>query len=186
MILSQRKKLSLREETANDFRSSRNQSVSHSNEVYYPKSGKKKSSKGTYESFLVKLKNFEEEVEHFKPLDLVYYFKKVAEENGYKYVIVNIQKDMAVMKRVMSNYSAVEICGMIEFLYESDQDYLSKDRLSPNLLSSTWVNTIYADTKLWARNVYVPVSKRKKKKSAVSDREWSSDSKNTSNIGIKL
>ena len=84
------------------------------------------------------------------------------------------------MKRLRTNYSNREICGMIEFLYESDQDYLEKDRLSPNLLASQWVNTIYADMQLWVEDKYVP----KKAKKAKKHHEWSQPVKETnSKIG---
>ena len=93
------------------------------------------------------------------------------------------------MKRLKANYSNQEICGMIEFLYESDQDYLDKNRLSPNLLASSWVNTIYADTKLWVEDKYIPRSVQSKAKKNVKQREWDRHEAQTSddvNIGVKL
>ena len=93
------------------------------------------------------------------------------------------------MKRLRTNYSNREICGMIEFLYESDQDYLEKDRLSPNLLASQWVNTIYADMQLWVKDKYIPRSVQTKKKKSVKQREWDKDVAQTENdvvIGGKL
>ena len=81
------------------------------------------------------------------------------------------------MKRLKTNYSTREICGMIEFLYESDQDYLEKDRLSPNVLASSWVNTIYADMKLWVEDKYVPRSVKTKKKNNIKQREWDNSTK---------
>lgn len=135
--------------------------------------------KTPYESFLGRFSDFESNVEKFGTRDLVYYFREIAENNGYKYVISNIKKDMAIMKRLRENYSNVEICGMIEFLYASDQDYLSKDRLSPNLLASQWVNTIYADMQLWVNDEYTPKSKQKHSK-----KEWTAPiDNNNSSIG---
>ena len=93
------------------------------------------------------------------------------------------------MKRLKTNYSNREICVMIEFLYESDQDYLEKDRLSPNLLASQWVNTIYADMQLWVKDKYVPRSVQAKKKNNVRQREWDKDVAKTKDdviIGGKL
>ena len=89
------------------------------------------------------------------------------------------------MKVLRENYSNREICGMIEFLYLSDQDYLEKDRLSPNLLASQWVNTIYADMQLWVEDKYVPKSKKTKKK---SKGEWHDNTPNedSSVIGLKF
>ena len=142
-----------------------------------------------YDSFLKKYQNLEETIDNLGTRDLVYYFREIAEEKGYKYTISNIKKDMAIMKRLRANYDNREICGMIEFLYESDQDYLDKDRLSPNILASSWVNTIYADMKLWVDDKYVPRSVQAKKKKTIKQREWDKDvaqTKNDVNIGVKL
>ena len=142
-----------------------------------------------YECFLNKYNNLEETVDKLGTRDLVYYFREISEECGYKYVISNIKKDMAIMKRLRSNYSNREICGMIEFLYESDQDYLEKDRLSPNLLASQWVNTIYADMKLWVDDKYIPRSVKTKRKNNTKTKEWDKDVANIKddvNIGVKL
>lgn len=121
-----------------------------------------------YENFLRKYADLEKYIDSFKTRDLTYYFREVAEEAGYKYVISNIQKDMHIFKVLLQSYSSREICGMIEFLYNSEQDYLDKERLSPNILASRWINTVYADFKLWVEDRYVPKSKKKHQ-----NREWS-------------
>ena len=87
------------------------------------------------------------------------------------------------MKRLRANYSNREICGMIEFLYESEQDYLEKDRLSPNLLASSWVNTIFADMQLWVEDKYIPRSVQNKKKKTPKG-EWKSSSKEKTAVGL--
>ena len=140
-----------------------------------------------YDSFLKRYNDLENSIDELGTRDLVYYFREVAQENGHKYTISNIKKDMAIMKRLRENYSNREICGMIEFLYESEQDYLEKDRLSPNVLASQWVNTIYADMQLWVEDKYVPHSLKTKSKRRKSQHEWddtviSDDVK----IGVKL
>ena len=132
-----------------------------------------------YDSFKYKYEHLEEFIDNFGTRDFVYYFREVSEECGYKYTISNIKKDMAIMKRLRENYSAREICGMIEFLFRSEQDYLSKDRLSINLLASQWVNTIYADTQLWLDDKYSPNSTKKKQK----QREWSESNNDDVKIG---
>ena len=126
-----------------------------------------------YDSFKYKYNHLEEFIDNFGTRDFVYYFREVSEECGFRYTVSNIKKDMAIFKRLRENYDPREICGMIEFLFRSEQDYLDKDRLSPNLLASQWVNTIYADTQLWLDDKYVNKSGKTKKK----QREWS-DSKN--------
>lgn len=140
-----------------------------------------------YDSFKRRFDDFDNCVDSFGTRDLVYYFREISEENGYHYVIANIKKDMAIMKRLRENYSNREICAMIEFLYTSEQDYLQRDRLSPNILASQWVNTIYADMKLWVEDSYVPNSVQKSSKRKKSQHEWDNggDSDSTK-IGVKL
>lgn len=171
-----------------EFRASRGQCEEAPKQVT-PPTRERKASSSPYDSFLRKYQNLEETVDKFGTRDLVYYFREIAEESGYKYTISNIKKDMAIMKRLRANYNNREICGMIEFLYESDQDYLDKNRLSPNLLASSWVNTIYADMKLWVEDKYIPRSVKSKSKSNTKQREWDRDDAKTSNdvnIGVKL
>ena len=132
-----------------------------------------------YQAFLNKYNNIEETIDTFGTRDLVYYFREVLMECEHKYVVSNIKKDMAIFKRLQENYSSREICGMIEFLFRSEQDYLDKNRLSPNVLASSWVNTIYADTQLWLDDKYSPNSAKKSKK----QREWSESRNEDVEIG---
>jgi len=164
-----------------EFRMSRGQSEEKPKEVPTPPTRQKKASSSPYESFLRKYNDLENTIDNLGTRDLVYYFREIAEEQGQKYVIANIKKDMAIMKRLRASYSNREICGMIEFLYESDQDYLDKDRLSPNILASSWVNTVYADMQLWVDDKYVPRSVQAKKKKSVKQREWDKDVAKTKN-----
>lgn len=166
-----------------EFRMSRGQSEEAPKQKSAPPTRQRKAPSSPYESFLKRYQNLEDTIDNMGTRDLVYYFREIAEEKGYKYVISNIKKDMAIMKRLRDNYSNREICGMIEFLYESDQDYLDKTRLSPNLLSSSWVNTIYADMKLWVDDRYIPRSVKNKTKKH-KKREWTeSIDENSSKIG---
>ena len=173
-----------------EFRMSRGQSEEAPPKPTEPLKKKRQTSGSSpYEIFYRKYQSLEDTIDNFGTRDLVYYFREIANEQGYKYTISNIKKDMAIMKRLRTNYSNREICGMIEFLYESDQDYLEKDRLSPNLLASQWVNTIYADMQLWVKDKYIPRSVQTKKKKNIKQREWDKDVAQTENdvvIGGKL
>ena len=164
-----------------ELRRSRGQITETPKQVPTPPS--RSSNNSPYNIFLKKYSNLEETIDSLGTRDLVYYFREIAEECGYKYVISNIKKDMAIMKRLKENYSNREICGMIEFLYESEQDYLEKDRLSPNLLASQWVNTIFADMKLWVEDKYVPRS-RMTKNTTKSKGEWKSKEGDKTEIGL--
>ncbi len=166
-----------------EFRMSRGQFEEAPKYTPAPPTREKRNPSTPYEVFLKKYNNLEETIDNLGTRDLVYYFREVAQENGYKYVISNIKKDMAIMKRLKADYNNREICGMIEFLYESEQDYLEKDRLSPNLLASQWVNTIYADMQLWVDDKYTPQSV-KERNSKKSKGEWKSSPDSKTQIGL--
>lgn len=163
-----------------EFRENRGQNTEPPKISAEPPSRKRRDNT-PYDSFLRKYADLENSVDSFSSRDLVYYFREIAQEQGYKYVIANIKKDMAIMKRLKEDYEVREICCMIEFLYESEQDYLDKDRLSPNILASCWINTIYADMLLWVDDKYVP---RKSKPKYSPKGEWSSNEE--TEIGLKL
>lgn len=134
--------------------------------------------KGTpYGRFLDKYEDLDNYIDTFNSNELVWYFREVANENGFKYMISNYARESKVMKRLRETYSNREICGMIEFLYTSEQDYLEKPRLSVNLLGSAWINTIYADFNLWLDDKYEPKSvwKNKKRKDTAEKHEWKSN-----------
>lgn len=166
------------------FRKSRGQSTEPSKQTSPP--SRNRLGLSPYDSFLKKYANLEECIDSFGTRDLVYYFREIAEESGYSYVVANIKKDMAIMKRLKENFNVREICGMIEFLYTSEQDYLEKDRLSINLLASQWINTIYADMKLWVDDKYVPRKSRKALKTHEWDKSVAGTDNNSTKIGVKL
>lgn len=181
MILNAKKELE-------EFRKMRGQTSTPPKKEPVTTRGRKKE-QTPYDAFLRRYADLENTIDDLGNRDLVYYFREVAEENGYKYVISNIKKDMAIMKRLHENFSSREICAMIEFLYVSEQDYLEKERVSINLLGSQWINTIYADMKLWVNDEYVPRSQKSRLKSKVSQKEWDKKIAGTSddvNIGVKL
>lgn len=165
-----------------EFRADRGQSTEAPKVTPTPPSRRRRDNT-PYDSFLRKYNSLEETIDDLGTRDLVYYFREVAEENGFKYVIANMKKDMAIMKRLREQYSNREICGMIEFMYESEQDYLDKKRLSPNVLASQWVNTVYADMQLWVEDKYVP---RKSKPKYSPKGEWNYDDNEKTTIGLKL
>jgi hypothetical protein len=126
------------------------------------------------DDFLYKYRHLEECIDSFKPYDILLYFVKVAEDNGIKYVIASKGRDLGSIKNTMKKYDNREICLMIEFLFESEQDYLDKAGLCPTILSSRWCNTIYRDSLLWVDDKYIPKSKKVKAK-----REWTDDKSDT-------
>jgi len=175
-----------RSSLVDEFRSDRGQTTQEPKPTP-PRPRKKSFGTTPYESFMLKMAKFSEYVDDFKTRDLVYYFREIAEEAGHKYTIANIKKDMAIMKRLRESYSNRDICAMVEFLYHSDQDYLDKDRLSPNLLASQWVNTIYADTQLWLDDKYVPRGVTQVSKRTKSQHEWDNGGESDkAKIGVKL
>lgn len=145
---------------------------------------RKRATNSYYEQFLKKCENLDKHIDKFSLYELVLYFREIATQNGYKYHI-NRGKDIGMMKHLKEDYSNREICGMIEFLYTSDQDYLEKDSLHIGLLCSGWVNTIYADMNKWVNDEYVP----NKSKKALKTHEWDRNiagTKDDTKIGVKL
>lgn len=146
------------------------------------KSKKKRGNSTQYQRFLKKYYDIEKTMDDFNSIDLVYYFREIAEENGVNYRIANIQKDARMFKILKETYENREICGMIVFLFESGQNYLKKETISPNILVSSWSNTIYADFKLWLDDKYVPKKNKQRR-----TREWEEDTNNENvEIGVKL
>ena len=159
-----------------------------SEDLQPPKSGKpKKQAKqnSSYSVFKEKYSKLSKYIDDFSTKELLYLFRQVAEDSGHKYVIANYKKDMAIFKKLKNNYTNREIWGMIDFLYNSEQDYLNKFRLSPNILVSSWCNTIYADSQLYIKGEFSakPIKSNKRKKQ-LKKREWSGFSTDiNSNIG---
>lgn len=121
-----------------------------------------------WQTFLMKYQR--EEYEKFNTRDLVFYFREVADRNGIKIFISNWGVSMSAFKKAKETFSPEELCLMIEFLFESEQDYLDKNSLSPNIFRSAWCQTIYADSLSWANDEYVPKKKRTNK--TVAPREY--------------
>ena len=131
----------------------------------------------SYNYFLRKYSNLTSTtIDNFGTKDLVYYFREKAKEAGYKYFISSYSRDCGVMKKLLKDYTAMDICLMIEFMYSDEQDYLDKSSLAPTILISAWNNTIYQDSVSWANDVYIPHKQRGyKKKDNRPFREWTQD-----------
>ena len=150
----------------------------------YTKPQKKNTGRTQYDVFLHKCEDFDNNVEKFNAVDLVFYLRKVAEEHGHKIYIANMAKEASLMKKLKAQYENVEICAMIEFLYDSDQDYLEKPRITVGTLCSRWATTIHEDAMLWVNDQYTPRSKRKNKVNKSSLRgEWDYDNTKKTKIG---
>lgn len=134
--------------------------------------------KSFYDTYKIKFNN--EEFDKFGTRDLMYFFSDTAKSNGIKYIEANEKVAMRQFKLCMNKgLTPKEIMTMIAFLFESEQDYLDKRSLSPNILVSTWCNTIYKDSQDWINDKYVPRTKAKHQK-----REWTgSKEESDSSIG---
>lgn len=125
-----------------------------------------------YSSFLDKYNHLSETLDEFKTQDLMYFFREKARESGVKYVIANMKRDMGIFKKLQENYTPREICLMIEFIFCSNQNYLDITITQPTVLSSSWCNTIYRDSILWANDEYEPTERTVTKKDRIKKREW--------------
>lgn len=137
---------------------------------------KNKPQKNKYDQYGRYLKKLEDgDLEKFSTRDIMFHFRDVANRNGVKYVIGNAKIDMRNFKTALERgYTNEQILAMIEFLFESDQDYLDKTTLHPGILLTGWCNTIFQDSQLWLDDLYVPRSERNKTKNSKRDvkREW--------------
>lgn len=125
-----------------------------------------------YQTFLDKCDDLERFLDGFDAQDLMYYFREKAKEVGVKYHIANMKRDTGIFKNLLRDYTPREIALMIEFIFFSEQDYLDTERTQPTVLSSRLVNTIYADSKLWAKDEYKPRGVKSVKPLTVKKREW--------------
>lgn len=133
--------------------------------------------KNYYDSYKIKYDSLD--FDNFGTRDLMYFFSDTANEAGIKYVEANPVVSMRQFKLCKERgYSSKDIVTMIAFLFTSDQDYLDKRNISPNILVSTWCNTIFKDSQDWLNDEYVPKSKKKHK-----NREWTG-SKNEEDTSI--
>lgn len=143
---------------------------------------RKRSKSDRSKDFQYKYEHLEDTIDSFTTSDLMYFFRKKAEECGVKYVIANVKRDMGIFKKLQENYSVQEICLMIEFIFMSDQNYLDKASTQPTVLISSYCNTIYRDSILWADDKYCPSVPKPRKMS--KNREWTKEaSKERAKIG---
>lgn len=121
--------------------------------------------------------------EKFTSRDMLFFFSDVAKENGVNYVVSNYAKEQRHFKLCIERGYAVEdILAMIEFLFTSGQQYLDVNRLHPGILLTNWAKTIYADTKLWLDDKYVPNQQKYQSKPQLN-REFTGD---TSKETVKM
>lgn len=149
-------------------------------EDVHHKPKKRKPTKGSsYDEFVQKYEDLENNFENLTVKDLVFFFRQKAEEAGVKYTIMNMKRDMGIFKDLRENYSVEEILLMIEFIFSGEQTYLDMQRTQPTVLASNWINTIYPDSVSWANDEYVDKKTITTKKSDNSKREWDRTNKKT-------
>lgn len=132
---------------------------------------KKRSSKpkkDPYAKFKEKLNDLQNTIDTFNSPELWFYFIEVAERNNIHYVCSNKARDLGALKILLSKYPAREICLMIEFLFESGQQYLELETITPSVIGSAWLNTIHSDSMKWVMGDFNP-----NKKAPKASREWS-------------
>ena len=138
-------------------------------------SARKNVTSDPYSSFLDKYNHLSETIDSFKTQDLMYFFREKARESGVKYVIANMKRDMGIFKKLQENYTPREICLMIEFIFCSNQNYLDITITQPTVLSSSWCNTIYRDSLLWAEDAYEPTERKTTRREHIKKRDWQTE-----------
>lgn len=160
-------------ELLNAFRQARNQvtttqKVENKTRPIFEK-GYNPPRRNNYTNFEEKYANLNQEVfATFNSVDLAYYFVKIADKAGQRYVIASIAKEASIFKRLLKSYTALEIGLMIEFLFSEEQTYIENP--SPNVLGSSWCNTLFIDAKKWVNDE--PITSNKKKTKTHKNREW--------------
>lgn len=128
-----------------------------------------KKTKQNYVAYKAKLERGD--IESLSSKDILEFFKDTARDNDIKYVdskpVISMRNFNLAKER---GYSVEEILVMIEFLYESEQDYLDKRTLHPGILLTGWCNKIYTDSQMWLKDEYQTDIKKKH-----SSREWSEE-----------
>ena len=117
-----------------------------------PKRERRQRTDESYERYLRKAESGRRE--EFNGLDLVYFFRDASRDAGYRYSISNITMESGCMKRLLEEYTPVEICHMVDFIFKSGQDYMNKATCSPHLMASNWRNTLYPDSRAWLAGEY--------------------------------
>lgn len=109
--------------------------------------------------------------QEFDHNDWIEYFKHKADQHGIRYIVGNFMKEQSVIKSLMRELHWDAIKGMIDFIFDSDQDITDKRTASIYLLSSGWINTMYQNSQLWLSGEYTPRS-QKKNDTPKRVREW--------------
>lgn len=93
---------------------------------------------------------------------VIYWQKRFKETNGTGYFInkADYVKHYAVMTKLMNSFTPVEVKTMIDFLFDSSQDYEDKRLLTVYMLSGGWTTKIYQASQLWAQGQFM--TKREK------------------------
>ena len=140
------------------------------------KERKVQSTTNHYAKYVEKLN--EERIEELTSRDILFFFKDTLKDKGIQFYS-NMQQDikyMACIKQAKQTYDNYALLGIIQFIFNSEQDYLDIRKVSPTILNSTWMNTLYADACDFAEGNYVPKSQKvtesKNVKQFKKQREW--------------
>jgi hypothetical protein len=111
--------------------------------------------------FNLKLDDLEKYVSEFNNQDLLFYFMYCYEKRIHKSFRPNYQRDLTVFKELLNYYSAEDICLMIEFLFNSPQDYISRFSMKPTIFKTGWCEKIFEDSNLWVDDQYYNLEDKK-------------------------
>lgn len=118
----------------------------------------------------------EEDVYKFSNKDILDFFKYLSIKHNTR-TVFNIARDTSCIKKAKENYDNLDICLMIEFIFEGC-DYLDKIGIRPTILHSAFTPQLYKDSKLWVDGKYRP-----RKKKLVKKREWEGETEDEIKVG---
>ena len=140
-------------------------------------------SRSPNERFNKKLEN--KDFDNFSSVDIIKYFQHLAKLAGSRYKVTNIPREAGQVKHLFNTYSPKELCIAIDFIFNSDQTYIDKQRSSLGILCHKWLVSLVPDSQDWVNGNYCSYSKaRTKRQSALTKREWGErNGKKLSSIG---
>ena len=118
--------------------------------------------------------NFDEYENTISLSDFCWYFNFKAKQKNDKYVFLNDREAKKHFKTLRKTYTNRDIKDMIDFIFDSNQNYIMTKSITPRILISQWANKIYSDSQLWRNDEYVP---KKRVDEIVDEREWDKEIK---------
>lgn len=163
----------------NEINRIRGISITNKNEKIPQKEKSLKERQEEESDFLIDLIK-EGKYDKLKIKDLLNFFVLQSKKSGKKYIVSSYKKDLRPFKILKEkNVSNEDIINIIDFIFNSPQNYLDKSTVTPFTLYSSWFNKLLEDSKLWKEGKYKPSPIKKK-----VVREWKGEKHKTKTTAV--